>query len=217
MQILPSSSPDQREKSMPKPLYEEHQIHEVAGFRIVDATSAGPRPHDDLIWIGVGDGIEGKWIAPESAMALVAAIAQTAHGNMERRRMAELADGKPIEQNPLTAKAVPVLEPLEPLPLDGFPITKLTLLNPVAKFVTDPVFTMKWLQTVAQINLEPELVQVATDMALELAAKGEKLSLMSVIELWRPVPELRDFAETLYFLGGPGPFGPYRSKAARTN
>lgn len=53
-------------------------------------------------------------------------------------------------------------------------------------------------------------MQVASNMAMELAEKGEQLSLMRLIELWHPV---QDFAETVYFLGSPRPFSPHNSKS----
>lgn len=197
---------------MTNPQYVEHQTHEVSGFRIVDATSTGSRPHDDLIWVGTAAGQDGKWISPESAMELVAAIAKTAHGNMERRRLAQISQSQPVEVDSKERVTVQMLEPLEPLPTDGYPITKLTILNPVGRFVSDPVFTMQWLQTITEIELSPKLVKLAKEMALAETEKGTKLTLMSVIELWRPVPELRDFAETLYVRALPSPFLPARTR-----
>lgn len=206
-----------KEKTMEQSQYVEHQIHEVSGFSIVDATSTGLRGHDDLIWIGTTDGQGGSWISPESAMALVAAIAQTAHGNMERRRMAAISGNQPSEHSVPQESVEPKLIPLEPLPLDGLPITTLSVLNPVARLVADPAFTMKWLQKVTHVDLTPELEEVAAKLALEFASRGEKLTLMSVIELWRPVAGLRDFAETLYFLASPNPLVPARTKTPRAS
>lgn len=64
--------------------YVEHQTFEVDGFRVADATSTGPRPHDDLVWVGHG-GMEGRWLSPERALALAAAISKAANGNLARR------------------------------------------------------------------------------------------------------------------------------------
>ena len=198
---------------MPNYGYVEHQIHEVAGFKIVDATSTGPRPHDDLIWVGVGGGMDGRWMSPQHAMELVGAIANAAFGNVQRRRLAELEKTRAAESDPQASE----LEPLEPLTFDGLAMTRLTLLNPVGQFVSDPAFTMKWLQTVADVKLESECEQVASCMALEEAAKGVELTLMGVINLWRPVPELRHFAESLYAAAMPGPFGPFQFDPVRTS
>jgi hypothetical protein len=65
--------------------YAEHQVLEVEGFRVVDATAAGRRPHDKLVWVGYG-GMEGRWITPEKALALAAAITAVANGNLARRK-----------------------------------------------------------------------------------------------------------------------------------
>ena len=64
--------------------YLEHQILEVEGFRVVDATATGPRAHDDLVWVGFG-GVEGSWLTPNQALVLAAAIAAVANGNLVRR------------------------------------------------------------------------------------------------------------------------------------
>lgn len=64
--------------------YVEHQTFEVEGFRVSDATATGLRPHDDLVWVGYG-GTEGRWLAPEKALALAAAITKAANGNLARR------------------------------------------------------------------------------------------------------------------------------------
>lgn len=64
--------------------YVEHHVFEVEGFRVVDATATGPRPHDDLVWVGFG-GVDGRWLAPENALALAASIAKAANGNLARR------------------------------------------------------------------------------------------------------------------------------------
>ncbi|MDO9236183.1 MAG: hypothetical protein Q7U28_09160 [Aquabacterium sp.] len=64
--------------------YVEHQIVEVEGFRMVDATSTGPRPHDDVVWVGYG-GMEGQWLTPDKALAVAAAITAVANGNLLRR------------------------------------------------------------------------------------------------------------------------------------
>lgn len=63
--------------------YEEHQAIEVEGFRVVDATMAGPRPHDDLVWIGRD--CSGKWLTPNEAQALSKAILAVANNNLARR------------------------------------------------------------------------------------------------------------------------------------
>jgi len=64
--------------------YVEHQLVEVDGFRVVDATSTGLRPHDDLVWVGYG-GVEGSWITSDDALALAVAITTVATGNLVRR------------------------------------------------------------------------------------------------------------------------------------
>lgn len=64
--------------------YIEHEIHEIEGFRVVDATSAGSRPHDDLIWVGYG-GMDGRWVSPSTALQLAAAITKAANSNLFRR------------------------------------------------------------------------------------------------------------------------------------
>lgn len=64
--------------------YVEHQLCEVEGFRVVDATATGLRPHDDLVWVGYG-GTEGRWLAPDRALTLAAAITKVANGNLARR------------------------------------------------------------------------------------------------------------------------------------
>jgi hypothetical protein len=63
--------------------YTEHQIAEVDGFCVVDATATGLRPHDDLIWIGYG--IEGRWITPAIAIELAETIKTVALSNLFRR------------------------------------------------------------------------------------------------------------------------------------
>jgi hypothetical protein len=63
--------------------YTEHQITEVEGFRVVDATATGPRPHDDLIWIGY-DG-EGRWVTAATAIKIAAAITTVATSSIMRR------------------------------------------------------------------------------------------------------------------------------------
>ena len=62
----------------------QHQTFEMDGFRVVDATSTGPRPHDDLVWVGC-EGIEGRWLSPDQALTLASAIADVAKSNLARR------------------------------------------------------------------------------------------------------------------------------------
>lgn len=69
---------------MAQDTYVEHQVMEVEGFRVVDATAIGSRPHDDLVWIGYG-GTEGRWLSPEDALALASAITKAVSGNLARR------------------------------------------------------------------------------------------------------------------------------------
>lgn len=71
--------------------YVEHQFVDVEGFRVVDATSTGSRPHDDLVWVGYG-GMGGCWLRPEEALALSAAIAKVANGNLARRGLIGAGD-----------------------------------------------------------------------------------------------------------------------------
>ncbi|EKD97753.1 MAG: hypothetical protein ACD_23C00751G0015 [uncultured bacterium] len=73
--------------------YVEHQTFEVDGFRVADATSTGPRPHDDLVWVGHG-GMEGRWLTPEAALDLAAVINQTVAVHVARR--AKPGTKKPI-------------------------------------------------------------------------------------------------------------------------
>lgn len=64
--------------------YIEHQLWEVDGFRVVDATATGRCPHDDLVWVGYG-GMDGRWLSPAIALDLAAAITKAAKGNLARR------------------------------------------------------------------------------------------------------------------------------------
>lgn len=64
--------------------YTEHQLAEVEGFRVVDATATGQRPHDDLVWVGCG-GMDGRWLTPGKALALAAAITKVANSNLAWR------------------------------------------------------------------------------------------------------------------------------------
>lgn len=64
--------------------YIEHEVHEIEGFRVVDATTTGSRPHDDLIWVGYG-GMDGRWVSPSTALQLAAAITKAANLNLSRR------------------------------------------------------------------------------------------------------------------------------------
>lgn len=64
--------------------YAEHEVYEVNGFRVVDATDTGIRPHDDLIWVGYG-GRDGRWLSPSNALELAVAITKAANGNLSRR------------------------------------------------------------------------------------------------------------------------------------
>ena len=73
--------------------YVEHQIIEVEGFRIVDATATGPRPHDDLMWVGFG-GMEGRWLSVEAALQVSAAIATVAASHVSRRKGISPTDAK---------------------------------------------------------------------------------------------------------------------------
>lgn len=70
--------------------YEEHQILEVEGFRMVDATATGSRPHDDLVWVGFG-GMEGRWLTPDQALAVATGISAVAKGNLLRRGQTTLS------------------------------------------------------------------------------------------------------------------------------
>jgi hypothetical protein len=68
--------------------YVEHETAEVAGFLITDATSTGPRPHDDLIWVGYRN--DGRWLTPDEALAIAAAINKVAYSHIERHRTPNL-------------------------------------------------------------------------------------------------------------------------------
>lgn len=72
--------------------YVEHVSLEVEGFRVTDATATGERPHDDLIWVGYG--IEGRWLTPEAALDLAAAINDSVAMHVARR--AKPGTKKPI-------------------------------------------------------------------------------------------------------------------------
>jgi hypothetical protein len=71
--------------------YVEHLSLEAEGFRLVDATATGLRPHDDLVWIGCG-AQDGKWITPDAALTLAAAITSVATDNLARRGKVPTAD-----------------------------------------------------------------------------------------------------------------------------
>lgn len=64
--------------------YVEHQVLDIEGFRVVDATATGVRSHDDLLWVGYG-GTEGRWLTPGQALTLAAAITAVANSNLVRR------------------------------------------------------------------------------------------------------------------------------------
>lgn len=63
--------------------YVEHLTLEVEGFRVVDATSTDSRPHDDVVWVGLG-GVEGRWLSPEQALAVASAITEVAVSHLAR-------------------------------------------------------------------------------------------------------------------------------------
>lgn len=92
---------------MTQDTYVEHQVMEVEGFRVVDATAIGSRPHDDLVWVGYG-GMEGRWLTPSEALDLSAAIALVANSNLARRGLSislggeDLPDPSDNEANALT-------------------------------------------------------------------------------------------------------------------
>lgn len=69
--------------------YTEHTKFEQSGFSVVDATSTGPRPHDDLIWIGFNG--EGRWVPPLEAVAYSRAIQEVVAAHCERRGIAAMA------------------------------------------------------------------------------------------------------------------------------
>lgn len=73
--------------------YVEHQTLEIEGFRIADATATGPRPHDDFVWVGFG-GVDGRWLTPEAAVQVAAAIAKIAASHVSRRKGITPADAK---------------------------------------------------------------------------------------------------------------------------
>ncbi|MDO9236192.1 MAG: hypothetical protein Q7U28_09205 [Aquabacterium sp.] len=73
--------------------YVEHQLLEVQGFRVVDATATGPRAHDDLVWVGYG-GVEGRWLSPEEAVSVAASIAKVVAAHVVRRHGISAADAK---------------------------------------------------------------------------------------------------------------------------
>lgn len=69
---------------MPHDTYVVHTDIEVEGFQLTDATASGSRGHDDLVWVGYG-GMDGRWLTPEKAMAVAAAITTVATANLVRR------------------------------------------------------------------------------------------------------------------------------------
>lgn len=72
--------------------YTEHHVVEADGFRVVDATATGERPHDDLIWVGYG-GMEGRWLTPGEAMAVASAITEVVSSHVARHKGTLSADG----------------------------------------------------------------------------------------------------------------------------
>lgn len=73
-----------KEMSEDKYGYVEHLTVEVDGFHVTDATATGPRPHDDLVWVGFG--MEGRWLSREDAVQLSAAIAKVTASQLCRRK-----------------------------------------------------------------------------------------------------------------------------------
>ncbi|WP_075588289.1 hypothetical protein [Rhodoferax antarcticus] len=69
--------------------YTQHTKFDLDGFSVVDATSVGPRPHDDLIWIGFNG--YGRWVTPLDAVAYSRAIQDVVAAHCERRGIAAVA------------------------------------------------------------------------------------------------------------------------------
>lgn len=75
--------------------YTEHTKFDQDGFVVVDATSTGSRPHDDLIWIGINE--SGRWVTALEAVAYSRAIQQVVAAHCERRGIAaSLAKAEPL-------------------------------------------------------------------------------------------------------------------------
>lgn len=65
--------------------YVEHQcVDDIHGFRVCDATTGrvDSSNRNRLIWVGYG-GYEGRWMKPEEALQLAAAIEATAWAHIE--------------------------------------------------------------------------------------------------------------------------------------
>lgn len=68
--------------------YVVHLELEVEGFRMVDSTATGDRGHDDLIWVGYAGG-DGRWLAPQEALAVAKAIETVVAAHVSRHRNAD--------------------------------------------------------------------------------------------------------------------------------
>ena len=80
--------------------YLEHQILEVEGFRVVDATATGPRAHDDLVWVGFG-GVEGSWLTPNcnDSRFKPGRLAISGFSDSNYLQMTAWSDSHPLQMN----------------------------------------------------------------------------------------------------------------------
>lgn len=65
--------------------YTEHQLCEVHGFKLADATHGrlnNSAPEHELIWVGIYG--EGRWMRPEEVLELAAAMKHVANAHIER-------------------------------------------------------------------------------------------------------------------------------------
>jgi hypothetical protein len=77
--------------------YTEHQICELHGFALTDASHGrinNSAPERELIWVGIYG--EGRWLRPEEVLELAAAMEHMANAHIERvanNHLAQLGKG----------------------------------------------------------------------------------------------------------------------------
>lgn len=80
------SSSNTKDEAKKEPSYEQHLQLEVFGFSLVDATSRWPgREHDALVWVGLLQTGDGRWLLPEEADELAAALKTLTDSHRARR------------------------------------------------------------------------------------------------------------------------------------
>ncbi len=72
-----------------------------------------------------------------------------------------------------------------------------TSFNPFTNFGEEADQAMGLLVRMADVEVSPEQLAQAKSLALAEVAQGQKLSLLALIKLWKPVSELREFAQAL--------------------